>query len=40
VPKKRTEAADEDPVVALVCPLEGGDAYIAQAVNDVAGHLS
>ncbi|WOO78888.1 Protein MSP1 [Vanrija pseudolonga] len=31
---------DEDPVIALVSPFEGGDAYIARAVNEVAGHLS
>lgn len=41
--KKKEEVLSpprDDPVVALVCPFEGGDAYVAQAVNDVASHLS
>jgi len=40
IPKKRAEAVEDEPVIALVCPFEGGDAYISQAVNEVAGHLS
>jgi hypothetical protein len=39
-PRKRSDLAHAEPVVALVCPFEGGDAYISQAVHDVAGHLS
>lgn len=39
--KDESEASTgEDPVIALVCPFEGGDAYISQAVNEVASHLS
>ncbi|BEI80182.1 hypothetical protein CcaverHIS002_0107110 [Cutaneotrichosporon cavernicola] len=33
-------SAVEDPVIALVSPFEGGDAYISRAVHEVAGHLS
>lgn len=29
----------DDPVIALVTPFEGGDAYITRAVNEVAAHL-
>lgn len=40
VEERPSNAAGEDPVVALVTPFEGGDAYIARAVHEVAAHLS
>lgn len=38
--KEASAPTVEDPVLALVCPFEGGEAYISQAVNDVAAHLT
>lgn len=38
--ERRPSATGEDPVIALVSPFEGGDAYISRAVHDVAAHLS
>jgi hypothetical protein len=38
--ERPSTATGEDPVVALVSPFEGGDAYIARAVNEVAAYLS
>lgn len=45
LPKSKRDSADtgpvvEEPAIALVCPFEGGDAYVAKAVNEVAAHLS
>lgn len=34
-----TDRGSEDPVIALVSPMEGGDVYNAKAVHDVAAQL-
>lgn len=38
--ERPSNAAGEDPVIALVSPFEGGDAYISRAIHEVAAHLS